>query len=98
MDSSHTLGFAVGGRSQPQYVFITKWGTPSIANGLFNHPEDITIDKLGHIYVVDSRNECIEKFDSYNKFITALGSPVTSNGLFSEVTDVTVVCFRLWQQ
>ena len=60
------------------------------ANGQFRDAGGIGVDALGHIYVVDSGNNRIEKFDSNGTFITAWGSPGTSNGLFSEVTGVTV--------
>ena len=58
--------------------FITAWGSLGAANGQFNHPEGITVDKLGHVYVVDLGNDRIEKFDSNGKFITAWGSLGTS--------------------
>ena len=40
---------------------ITAWGSPGSANGEFNYPEGITVDKLGHVYVVDRENSRIEK-------------------------------------
>jgi DNA-binding beta-propeller fold protein YncE len=50
-----------------------------------------TVDKLGHIYVVDRGNDRIQKFDSNGKFITAWGSHgINNGGQFSEVADVTV--------
>ncbi|MGB8937490.1 MAG: hypothetical protein WCC17_20560 [Candidatus Nitrosopolaris sp.] len=63
------------------------------ANGQFNYPEGITVDKLGHIalgnvYVVEHGNDRIEKFDSNGKFITAWGSLGTSNGQFNRISDV----------
>ncbi len=71
-------------------TFITLWGSLGTANGQFNHPEGITVDYSGNLYVVDHGNNRIEKFDSNGTFITAWGSLGTSNGQFNEVTDVTV--------
>ena len=54
-----------------------------IANGQFSHPEGITVDKFGHVYVVNIGNDRIEKFDSNGKPSTAWGSLGTANGQFS---------------
>ncbi|HMH11255.1 MAG TPA: hypothetical protein VK553_11120 [Candidatus Nitrosopolaris rasttigaisensis] len=88
--SSGSFVYAAGGGRGEQYVFITTWGSRGTANGQFNHPEGITVDASGNVYVVDHGNDRIEKFDSNGTFITAWGSPGTTNGQFNEVTDVTV--------
>jgi DNA-binding beta-propeller fold protein YncE len=86
--SISSSGFAVyGGGGGEQYVFKTKWGALGTGNG---DPEGITVDKLGHVYVVDLGNDRIEKFDSNGTFITTWGSLGTANGQFNQVTDITV--------
>lgn len=83
---NHSLVSAVRGVLGEHYVFVTKWGSLGTANGQFNYPEGITVDKLGHIYVVDRGNNRIEKFDSNGTFITAWGSLDTTNDQFNKVT------------
>jgi hypothetical protein len=42
-------------------------------NLAFNYPGDITTDAAGNIYVLDSANNRIQKFDSNGKFIATIG-------------------------
>ncbi|MEW5802769.1 MAG: NHL repeat-containing protein [bacterium] len=42
--------------------------------GKFQTPTDITVDNEGYIYVVDSGNSRIQKFDSNGKFLKEFGS------------------------
>ena len=88
--SSYTLQSAAGGGFGEQYVFMTKWGTLGTANGQFRDAGGIGADYLGHIYVVDSGNERIEKFDSNGTFIIAWGSPGTGNGQLNHAHDIAV--------
>ncbi|HEB13509.1 MAG TPA: hypothetical protein ENI13_00850, partial [candidate division CPR3 bacterium] len=39
--------------------------------GEFDYPEGITVDETGNVYVVDSGNDRIQKFDANGKFILA---------------------------
>src|SRR6266516_5753428 len=80
--SSRTFVSAAGGGLGEHYVFMTKWGTLGTANGQFRDAGGIGVDVLGHIYVVDSGNERIEKFDSNGTFITTWGSLGVANGQF----------------
>src|SRR5439155_25881453 len=93
--SCRTFLSAAGVGLGEHYVFMTKWGTLGTDNGQFRDAGGIGVDALGHIYVVDSGNDRIEKFDSNGTFITAWGSPGTSNGLLSEVNYVRVESSRI---
>jgi len=59
--------------------FITKWGVKCKQGkkdnlpGEFNRPSGIAVDREGNVYIADSRNNCIQKFDSEGKFITMWG-------------------------
>jgi sugar lactone lactonase YvrE len=60
------------------YVFKTKWGTQGNGNGQFNYPEGLAIDSSGNVYVVDSGNKRIQKFNSNGVLITKWGAAATS--------------------
>ena len=64
-------------------LFITKWGSNLNGNGQFDSPLDVAIDsRNGDIYVVDTDNHRIQKFDSNGTFITKWGSNGAWNGQF----------------
>ena len=58
----------------PAYT-ITKWGVTGNADGQFNNPTGIAVDNSGNIYVADSNNNRIQKFNSNGTFITKWGIP-----------------------
>ena len=64
------------------YVFDTKWGTYGNGDGQFNDPRALAIDSSGNIYVADSINHRIQKFNSSGTFITKWGSQGSGNGQF----------------
>lgn len=56
-------------------------GTQGSGNGQFNNPKNLTIDSRGNLYVVDSDNGRVEKFDASGKFILAFGTKSPENQL-----------------
>src|SRR2546423_1258981 len=84
-----SLVHAVGGGGQ--YKFITKWGSLGTGNGQFNGTGGIATDaNTGNVYVVDTDNNRVQKFDSNGKFITKWGSLGTGNGQFQNAGDVAI--------
>jgi DNA-binding beta-propeller fold protein YncE len=59
-----------------------KWGTKGSGEAQFNGPYGVAVDKDNYVYVVDSGNCRIQKFDSNGNFITSWGSFGTGNGQF----------------
>ncbi|MBC8263909.1 MAG: glycosyltransferase family 39 protein [Anaerolineales bacterium] len=47
------------------------WGGPGADEGLFNEPRDIAVDKEGNVYVADTGNRRIQKFDGQGQFLLA---------------------------
>jgi DNA-binding beta-propeller fold protein YncE len=70
-------------------VFGSGIGTGS---GQFQSPQGIAVAGDGSIYVADSLNHRIQKFDRNGQFVTSLGGPGESSqpGLFQEPWDVAV--------
>ncbi len=56
------------------YKFLLKWGSEGSWNGQFRAPHGVTVDSSGNIYVADTYNHRIQKFDSGGNFITKWGS------------------------
>ena len=64
-------------------------------DGQFDHPGDVTLDSSGELlYVTDSRNNRIQKFDSDGKFITKWGSQGITDGKFDFPTGLA--CRLSW--
>lgn len=65
--------------------YLATWGTAGTGDGQFNQPKWIKIDSQNKIYVYDSGNSRIQKFDSNGTFITKWGSAGSANGQFNSV-------------
>ncbi len=62
----------------------------SIGNGKFKSPKDVTIDHRGFVYVADTGNQRIQKFDSEGNFLSKWGSANTTPGTFQSPLGVAV--------
>jgi tripartite motif-containing protein 71 len=69
--------------------FILKWGSEGLENGQFRvqelnseGPEGIGVDPSGNVFVADSGNKRVQKFDSSGKFIKSWGSLGDGEGNF----------------
>ena len=51
-----------------QYYFHLKWGSFGSGDGQFKNPHDLAIDGNGNVYVLDSGNNRIQKFDKTGHF------------------------------
>ena len=70
--------------------FITKWGSLGSGDGQFNYPNGVAIDSSGNVYVADSDNHRIQKFDSSGGFITKWGSFGSEDGQLNGPSGVAV--------
>src|SRR6185503_11033185 len=57
----------------PTFSLIRAWGTPGSGPGQFTRPIGIVIDENQTVYVTDSGNNRIQKFDSTGVFLGAWG-------------------------
>jgi DNA-binding beta-propeller fold protein YncE len=76
--------------SQEAYRFELMWGSEGTAEGQFKYPYGIAIDSLGNVYVADTGNDRIQKFDPNGNFIVKWGSYGTGDGQFSIPDGVAV--------
>ena len=64
------------------YYLEFQVGSEGTGNGQFDTPYDAAADSAGNIYVADTSNNRIQKFDKNGNFIAVLGGPGTENGQF----------------
>lgn len=62
------------------YSLKRVWSMNLSGNGQFNVPAGVAVDHAGNVYVADSGNNRIQKFDSIGKFIATWGSSGSGNG------------------
>jgi len=76
-------------------TFITKWGGTlpcycGTGNDQFCHPYGIAVDADGYVYVTDSWNHRIQKFDSSGIFLAKWGSLGSGKGQFAYPLGIAV--------
>ena len=76
--------------SEETYQFSLKWGAQGAGDGQFSFPTGVAVDTSGHVYVADTGNYRIQKFDSKGKFITKWGSQGTGDGQLDGLQGVAV--------
>src|SRR5687767_12362485 len=67
---------------EERYSFITKIGSNGSGDGEFNIPHTIAFDSSGNMYVTDTKNSRVQKFDSDGMFLLKWGSKGAGNGRF----------------
>ena len=93
------VSYAIPAFSQEAYKFELMWGFLGTGDGQFNVPVGVVVDSSGNVYVADSHNNRIQKFDSNGNFLTQWGSPsfspqsvaVDSSGNVYVVADETSI-------
>lgn len=85
-----TVGVAVSQSSTELMMKVIGDGEGS-ENAKFKSPKGIDNDADGNIYVADSGNHRIQKFDEDGEFLSAFGTYGSGDGQLDTPTDVTVV-------
>jgi sugar lactone lactonase YvrE len=62
--------------------FVTAWGGSGSGNGQLFIPYDVAVDSAGSVFVADTYNHRIQKFDSNGGFLTTWGSQGYANDQF----------------
>jgi M6 family metalloprotease-like protein len=71
-------------------VATTPQENPNTGPGQFNFPQGVAVDTSGNIYVADSFNHRIQKFDSSGNFLLKFGTVGNSSGQFKFPSGVAV--------
>ena len=73
------------------YQLVAKWGSNGSGDGQFTYPRGIAVDASGNIYICDSYNNRVQKFNSIGTFITKWGSfSTTLDGKFNYPNGIAV--------
>jgi streptogramin lyase len=72
------------------YASVDRWGSHGTAEGQFYSPYGVASDSQGNVYVADTHNDRIQKFDSDGTFLTKWGSEGVANGQFDRPYSVAV--------
>src|SRR5687768_7238443 len=73
-----------------EYQFLTKFGGKESNSGELSSPHSIDIDKEGNVYVTDTGNDRIQKYNLDGKFILKWGEEGSGDGQFDKLHDVYV--------
>jgi hypothetical protein len=68
--------------------FATKWGSQLTGDGDFNSPTAVAIDPAGNVYVADTENHRVQKFNSFGVFAAKWGSFGSGDGQFNAPTGI----------
>ena len=71
--------------------FLYKFGMKGNADGEFESPHCLSMDKAGHLLVCDEQNHRIQVFDLSGKFVAKFGSKGSGMGEFIEPVSVAVL-------
>ncbi|MEZ4521966.1 MAG: 6-bladed beta-propeller [Thermomicrobiales bacterium] len=74
--------------------YLDEWGTLDGARGSgpgdFDGPRGIAVDRSGSVYVVDSNNYRVQKFDRDGTYLDEWGSDGSGNGQFTTPTGIVI--------
>ncbi|TFH40741.1 MAG: hypothetical protein E4G96_06920 [Chrysiogenales bacterium] len=75
---------------------LASFGESGSGEGRFHGPEGVSFGGRGDIYVVDSGNNRVQKFDGTGRYILAFGKKGEYEGELSKPTDVAVIRDRVY--
>src|SRR5680860_678354 len=84
------LGDAFAKTDLNEYKFLKMFGGKGSENGQLVAPHSIDIEKKGNVYVTDTGNNRIQKYDSDGNFLIKWGEEGSNDGQFIKLHDIAV--------
>ncbi len=72
------------------YTYVTMWGSQGSGDGEFQGPQAVAVDSAGNVYVLDTGNNRVEKFDAAGAFMLAWGGPGQNQSEFDSPQGIAV--------
>jgi NHL repeat len=72
------------------FVYSFQWGSKGNGNGQFDQAEGVAVDGSGNVYVADTLNWRIQRFDSSGNYVSQWGGFGNGPGKFEAPSDVAV--------
>ncbi len=66
-------------RFHPDGTLVLSWGSPGSGNGQFAQPIGITVDAVGNVYVADTENQRVQKFDASGGWLGQFALPFAAS-------------------
>ena len=85
-----TSGYGTSVVATTTYGYVSKFGTTGSGNGQFNRVYDVAIDSSGNLYITDSLNNRVQKFDSSETHQLSFGTTGSGNGQFNVPTGIVI--------
>ncbi|HEX5376318.1 MAG TPA: 6-bladed beta-propeller [Solirubrobacterales bacterium] len=70
--------------------FSFSFGSYGEGNGQFKTPQDIALDSSGNVWIADTSNNRIQKFNSKGEYLSQFGTKGTGNGQFKEPYGIAI--------
>jgi len=86
--SSFTNG--THGKVTSVHTYLSQFGSYGSGNGQFASPFRVGTDSSGNIYVADSDDNRVEKFNSTGVYISQFGTPGSGNGQFNALAGIAL--------
>jgi len=88
--SSRSSWWEVGRASPPRALkFLRTFGGPGSGPGQFLNPQGISVDPAGNIYVADTGNHRVQKFDLQGRYLAEVGGFGWEEGQFNRPTGLS---------
>lgn len=84
------VAMAFSGSLSAETTFLNDWGSSGNGNGQFDAPTGLAIGPAGNVYVTDSNNRRVQKFDHNGTYLDQWGSSGTGDGQFNLPADIVV--------
>ena len=84
------LGDALAENVFNHYQFLKIFGGKGSENGQLVAPHSLDIDKEGNVYVTDTGNNRIQKYDSDGNYVLKWGEEGSNDGQFIKLHDIAV--------